>query len=69
MRRPAQEVPPDDSAALPTCCRCAKAGKICGANLDPNASHAVHCRNGPCANNRHNAVGRAIGALLKDLAE
>eukprot|EP00969_Alexandrium_andersonii_P192896 8520681-Alexandrium_andersonii.AAC.1 len=33
------------------------------------ASHAVHCHNGPCTNNRHNAVARALGALLKDLTE
>eukprot|EP00969_Alexandrium_andersonii_P152304 6735354-Alexandrium_andersonii.AAC.1 len=54
---------------MPTCCHCTKAGEICGANLDPQASHAVHCRNGPCTNNRRNAVGRALGTLLKDLTE
>eukprot|EP00969_Alexandrium_andersonii_P028589 1248799-Alexandrium_andersonii.AAC.1 len=69
MGWPAREVPPDDSGSLPTCCRCTKAGEICGAYLDPGASHAAHCHNGPCTNNRRNAVGRAIGALLKDLTE
>eukprot|EP00969_Alexandrium_andersonii_P365188 15465661-Alexandrium_andersonii.AAC.1 len=69
MTWPAHDVRPDEMNATLTCGHCTKAGKICGARLDQWASHAVHCHNGPCTNNRHNAVARALGTLLKDLTE
>ena len=68
LKWPAHDTYPQEDPA-PLCAHCTRKGKVCGAPLDAAASHAVHCHNGPCTNNRHNAVARALGALLKDLTD
>ena len=56
-------------AAPTTCCLRNSHGTLCGAALHRNDLHAMHCLTGGATCQRHGAVSRTVGTVLRNLTQ
>lgn len=64
MRAAASAVVP---ATPGVCCHTTRAGVWCGKPLDTQSAHAVHCGTGGGTQERHDALGKTLGAMVQDV--